>query len=90
MQDLKPDADILCALRHDAPRLTDELLRVQSDLHPVVEERKERRQRERSDKDGDEAELENWRGGLLHDLPLTPISKIFSSEKSLACVIHNN
>lgn len=73
-QDLEPDADVLCSLRHNAPGFTHKLLCVQSDLHPVVEQRKQWSQWEGSHKDGDEAELENWKGGELYitcDVPLT-------------------
>ena len=33
----EPDADILTAFRHWTPRLTHKLVRVQSDLNPVVQ-----------------------------------------------------
>ncbi|XP_025786542.1 anoctamin-7 [Puma concolor] len=58
-QDVGPDADVLRALGHRAPVLADELARVQADLHPVVEQREERRERTRGHEDGDEAELQH-------------------------------
>lgn len=60
VQDLEPDADVLGALRDWPPRLAHQLVRVQPDLHPVVEQREQRRKRERRHEDGDEAELQNW------------------------------
>lgn len=62
VQDLEPDADILCPFCHDASRLTYKLLRIQPDLHPVVQQCKEWSQREGSHKDSNEAKLENWKG----------------------------
>ena len=38
IEDGEPDPDVLRPLRHRAPRLPDKLLRVQSDLNPVVEQ----------------------------------------------------
>ena len=46
-------------LGHRPPRLTDELLGVQSDLHPVVEEGEQGSQGEGGHEDGDETELEH-------------------------------
>lgn len=59
VQDGEPDADVLRPLGHGAAGLAHEFLRVQPDLHPVVEQREERRQREGRHEDGDEAELED-------------------------------
>lgn len=59
VQDGEPDADVLRPLGHGAAGLAHELLRVQPDLHPVVEQREERRQREGRHEDGDEAKLED-------------------------------
>ena len=53
----EPDADILTAFRHGTPRLTYKLVRVQSDLDPVVQQREERSQWERSNKYSDESKL---------------------------------
>lgn len=55
----KPDADVLSSLDHRAAILSHKLLSIQSDLHPVVDESKERRQRASSHEDGDEAELDD-------------------------------
>ena len=57
--DLEPDSNVLSSLSHSSPGLTHELLSVQSDLHPVVEESKEWSKREGSNKDGDETKLKN-------------------------------
>ena len=59
VQDGEPDADVLRPLGDRPPRLTDELLRVQPDLHPVVQEREKWRQRKGGDKNGDESELQD-------------------------------
>ena len=59
LEDLEPDADVLRALGHGAPRLAHKLLRVQPDLHPVVEEGAQRGEREGRHKDGDKTKLEN-------------------------------
>ena len=48
-----------------SPCLTDKLLGVQPDLHPVVEQRKQRSQREGRHEDGDEAKLEDWGKGKV-------------------------
>ena len=55
----EPDPDILRPLRHGPPGLADELLGVQPDLHPVVEEGEQGGQGEGSHEDCDEAELED-------------------------------
>jgi len=60
-QDVEPDADVLGALGHRPAVLARELVRVQADLHPVVEEGEERRQGERRHEDGDEPKLEHCR-----------------------------
>ena len=59
LHDPEPDADVLRPLGHGPPCLADELLGVQSDLHPVVEESKQGRQGEGRHEDGDETELEH-------------------------------
>ena len=61
VEDLEPDADVLGSLGHGPPRLANELLRVQPDLDPVVEQREEGGQGEGRHEDGDEAELQNWK-----------------------------
>ena len=50
-------------LGHRPPRLTDELLGVQSDLHPVVEEGEQGSQGEGRHEDRDETELEHCSEG---------------------------
>ena len=59
LHDLEPDPNVLSSLCHSSPCLTHKLLSIQSDLHPVVEESKERSQGEGSYKDGDETKLQN-------------------------------
>lgn len=59
LQDVKPHADVLRSLGHRPAVLAHKLVRVQSDLGPVVEEGEERCQGERRHKDGDEAKLEH-------------------------------
>lgn len=61
VQYLEPDPDILSPLGDRPPGLTDELLRVQSDLHPVIEQSKKWGQRKGSHEDGDEAKLQHWK-----------------------------
>ena len=48
-----------------SPCLTDKLLGVQPDLHPVVEEGEQWSQREGRHEDGDEAKLEDWGKGKV-------------------------
>ena len=55
----EPDPDVLRPLRHGPPGLADELLGVQPDLHPVVEEGEQGGQGEGSHEDCNEAELED-------------------------------
>lgn len=72
LHDGKPDADVLSSLNHRAAILSHKLLSVQSDLHPVVDESKERRQRASRHKNGNEAKLDHcWRtrGGRLSRRP---------------------
>ena len=57
VQDLEPDPDVLGPLGHRPSRLADELLSVQPDLHPVVQEGEEGGEGEGRHEDGDEAEL---------------------------------
>lgn len=59
LQDAEPHADVLSPLHHRPPVLRHKLLSVQTDLHPVVDEREERSERTRRHKDGDEAKLEH-------------------------------
>ena len=56
----EPDPDVLRPLRHGPPGLADELLGVQPDLHPVVEEGEQGGQGEGRHEDCDETKLENW------------------------------
>lgn len=68
LHDGKPNADVLSSLHYRAAILSHKLLRIQSDLHPVVDESKEWRERACRHKDGDEAKLYHcWRirGGSL-------------------------
>ena len=58
-QDAEPDAYVLGALGHRPAVLAGELVSVQTDFHPVVEEGEERSERERRHEDGDEAKLEH-------------------------------
>ena len=57
VQNDKPDADVLTAFSHGTPRLAHELVRVQPDLYPVVQQREERGQREGGHEYSDEAKL---------------------------------
>ena len=79
LHDLEPDPDILGPLGHGPPRLADELLGVQPDLHPVVEEGEQGGQGEGRHEDCDETELENWKLHFtLEPLPVQsrlPISR---------------
>ena len=59
LEDGEPDADVGAPLGDRPARLAEELLRVQPDLHPVVEQREQWRQRERRHENGDEAELKH-------------------------------
>lgn len=59
LHDGKPDANVLRSLHHRATVLSHKLLRVESDLHPVVNKSKKRRQRACRHKDGDEAKLDH-------------------------------
>ena len=63
LHDGEPDPDVLGPLGHGPPGLTDELLGVQSDLHPVVEEGEQGSQGEGRHEDGDETELEHCSEG---------------------------
>lgn len=47
VENLEPDSDVLTSFCYRTSRLAGELVSVQSDLHPVVEQSKERRQRKR-------------------------------------------
>ena len=60
LHDPEPDADVLRPLGHGPACLADELLGVQSDLHPVVEEGKQGRQGEGRHEDCDEAKLQHY------------------------------
>ena len=57
VEDGKPDSDVLTALGDRPTSVTDELVRVEADLEPVVEQRKQRRQRKSRHEDRYEAEL---------------------------------
>lgn len=59
LQDGEPDANALCSLSHQPPVVTDELVGIQADLHPVVEQGKEGCQGTGRHKDGDEAALQD-------------------------------
>ena len=59
LHDGEPDPDVLRPLRHGPPGLADELLGVQPDLHPVVEEGEQGGQGEGRHEDCDEPELED-------------------------------
>ena len=60
LHDSEPDPDILGPLRHRPPGITDELLGVQSDLHPVVDQGEQGGQGEGRHEDCYEAKLQNW------------------------------
>ena len=60
LHDPEPDPDVLGPLGHGPPGLTDELLCVQSDLHPVVDEGEQGSQGEGRHEDCYEAKLKNW------------------------------
>ena len=57
LQDGKPDADVLHPLHHRAAIFSHKLLSVQTNLHPVIDESKERSERTSRHEDGDEAKL---------------------------------
>lgn len=59
LQDGKPDADVLSSLHHRAAIFSDELLSIQTNLHPIVDESEERSERTRCHKDGDESKLKH-------------------------------
>ena len=59
IQDVKPDSNVLSSVGDCSSHFTHELVRVNPNLEDVVGESKERSQRERSNEDSDEAELEN-------------------------------
>jgi hypothetical protein len=63
VKDFEPDTNILCSFCYNAFCLTHKLVRIQPDLHPVVEQRKQWSQRESSHKDSNEAKLEDWKAG---------------------------
>ena len=60
VENFKPDADVLGTLSHNATGLTDKLLSIKPDLHPVVEQCEQWGQGEGSNEDGDEAKLKHW------------------------------
>jgi len=57
VEDGEPDADVLAALGDRPSSLADELVRVESNLQPVVEQREQRRQRKRGHEYRNKAEL---------------------------------
>lgn len=57
IQDVKPDSNVLRSVGDCSSHFTHELVRVNPNLEDVVGESKERSQRERSNEDCDEAEL---------------------------------
>ena len=59
LEDREPDADVVASLGHRSARRTDELVRVETDLEPVVEQSEQRSQRERRHEDRYEAELQH-------------------------------
>ena len=59
LHDGEPDPDVLGPFGHGPPGLADELLGVQSDFHPVVQEREEGRQGEGRHENCDETKLED-------------------------------
>ena len=60
-EDVEPDPDGLRWLGHRTPALAGDLARVQTDLHPAVEQGEERRQRAGCHEEAHEAEL--WHCG---------------------------
>ena len=71
-------------LGHGPPRLADELLSVQSDLHPVVEEGEQGGQGEGRHEDCDETELEHWNTEMVlrivthyHNMTLTTMTSTY-------------
>ena len=84
LHDLEPDPDILGPLGHGPPRLADELLGVQPDLHPVVEEGEQGGQGEGRHEDCDETELEHWNTKMVlrivthyHNMTLTSMTSTY-------------
>ena len=84
LHDLEPDPDILGPLGHGPPRLADELLSVQPDLHPVVEEGEQGGQGEGRHEDCDETELEHWNTEMVlrivthyHNMTLTSMTSTY-------------
>ena len=59
VEDREPHPDVPGALRHRPARLAHQLLRVDPDLDPVVEQREQGSERERCHEDRDEAELQH-------------------------------
>ena len=59
VQNLEPDPDVLSTFCNGPPGFADELLRVQSNLHPVVQQREERGKRKGGNENCDEPELQN-------------------------------
>lgn len=57
LHDGEPDADVLSSLHHRAAIFSHKLLSVQTNLHPVINESKERSERTSCHEDGDEAKL---------------------------------
>ena len=59
VEDGEPDTDVLSAFGHGSSRFADELLCVESNFDPVVEEGEEGRERKRRHEDGYETKLED-------------------------------
>jgi len=65
VKNFKPDANVLCPLSYRPSSITDEFLCIKTNFNPIVEKRKERRQRERCHEDSDEAKLQNWNKSVV-------------------------
>ena len=82
----EPDADVLRAFGERPARLGHQLLRVEPDLDPVVDEREEGRQREGGHEDGDETELEHHLEVLFEE-PLVRDHRIVEQPARFARVL---
>lgn len=65
VKDGEPDANVLGSFWHRSSGLTNELLGIESDLHPVVEEGEERGKWKGGNEDGDEPKLQDWWSGKM-------------------------
>ena len=61
VENCEPDSDILTSFGDRPARFTGELVSVQADLKPVVEQCKQRRKRKRSHEDCYETELQHYK-----------------------------